>query len=109
MDNESLIPKTSVSNIFYALATLTLVIIALLYFDGIFKPFVVAFLIWFIINQVKLVIDKIKIKGKSLPSAISSTLAFLIIFILTFLVIEILVNNLEGIVASMPDVYCQSE
>ena len=102
MDNESLIPKTSVSNIFYALATLTLVIIALLYFDGIIKPFVVAFLIWFIINQVKLAIEKIKIKGKSLPSAISSTLAFLIIFSLTFLVIEILVNNLEGIVASMP-------
>ena len=103
MENESLIPKTSVSNIFYAFATLTLVIIALLYFDGIFKPFVVAFLIWFIINQVKLSLQKIKIKGKSMPSALCSILAFLIIFILTFLIVELLVNNLEGIAASMPE------
>ena len=35
MENESLIPKTSVSNVFYALATITLVIIGLLYFENI--------------------------------------------------------------------------
>ena len=103
MENESLIPKTSVSNIFYVFATITLVIIGLLYFQNILQPFVVSVLIWFIINQVKLSLEKIKIGGKSMPSALSSILAFLIIFILTFLIVELLVNNLEGIAASMPE------
>ncbi len=103
MENSSLIPKTSSSSVFFSFATITLAIIGLLYFDGILKPFVVAFLVWFIINQVKLAIEKIKINGKSLPSAISSTLAFLIILIVTFLIAEMLIRNLEGIVASMPE------
>lgn len=103
MENESLIPKTSMSNTFFVIATITLVIIGLIFFDNILKPFVISFLIWFIINQLKLAIEKIKIKGKTMPPAISGTLAFLIIFIVNFMVIELLVKNIEGIVASMPE------
>lgn len=103
MENESLIPKASASNVFYVLATISLFIVGLLYFQNILQPFVVSFLIWFIINQVKLFLGKIKIGGKSMPSALSSILAFLIIFILTFLIVELLVKNLEGIASSMPE------
>ena len=103
MENESLLPKTSASSIFYALASLTLVVIALIYFESIFKPLVIAFLIWFIIHQIKLSIGKIKIKGKALPHFIASTLAFLLIFLVLYLVVELLIINIEGIVASMPE------
>jgi predicted PurR-regulated permease PerM len=85
------------------LASLTLVIIGLIYFEGIIKPFVVAFLIWFIINQLKLTFEKIKIKGKPLPSAVSSILALLVIVVITYLIINLLISNIEGIAASMPE------
>lgn len=103
MENESLIPRTSVSSIFYALASLTLVIIGLLYFASIFKPLVIAFLVWFIINQLKVSLGKIKIKGKPLPGSIRSVLAFLIIFVVIYLIAELLIKNIEGIAASMPE------
>jgi predicted PurR-regulated permease PerM len=103
MDNNSLIPKLSAPGIFYALASITLVIIGLLYFDSILKPFLVAFLIWFVINQIKLSLGKIKIKGKSLPSFIRSTLAFVSIFFILYLIVELLIINIQGIAASMPE------
>ncbi|MBE9485332.1 MAG: AI-2E family transporter [Bacteroidetes bacterium] len=103
MENESLIPKMSSSSIFYALASFTLVVIVLIYFGSIFKPIVIAFLIWFIINQLKLSLGKIKIRGKSLPSLMRSILAFIIIFLILSLVVELLIQNIEGIVATMPE------
>lgn len=103
MENESLIPKISLSSIFYTLASLTLVIIGLFYFSSIFKPLVIAFLIWFIINQLKLSLGKIRIRGKALPSLLRSILAFIIILLVLYLVAELLIKNIEGIVASMPE------
>ncbi len=103
MENSSLLPKVSKSSVFYSFATITLVIIGLLYFDGIFKPLVISFLIWFIINQLKFVIQKIKINGKSLSPVLSSTVAFLFIIIIILLIAEMLIRNIEGIVGSMPE------
>lgn len=103
MENESLIPKISLSSIFYTLASLTLVILGLLYFSSIFKPLVIAFLIWFIINQLRLSLGKIRIKGKALPSLLRSILAFIIILLVLYLVAELLIKNIEGLVASMPE------
>lgn len=103
MENESLLPKTSSSSIFFALASLTLVILGLIYFSGILKPLVIAFLIWFVISQLKTTLKKIKIKGRILPSFFRSLLAFLIIFGTVYLVAELLIINIEGIVASMPE------
>ena len=103
MENESLIPKISLSSIFYTLGSLTAMIIGLLYFSSIFKPLVVAFLIWFIINQLKLSLGKIRIKGRALPSLLRSILAFIIILLVLYLVAELLIKNIEGIVASMPE------
>jgi predicted PurR-regulated permease PerM len=102
MENETLIPKMSMSSAFYSFATLALIIAGLLFFEGIFKPFVVAVLIWFIIEKIKLSIEAIKIKGKSCPPFISSTLALLIIILISLLISELLIRNLESIVASMP-------
>ncbi len=103
MENESIIPRTSASSIFYSLASIALVIVGLIYFAGIIKPFVIAFLVWFIINQLKEALGKITIKGKSLPGGFRSMLAFLIIFMLSYLVAELLIINLEGIAVLMPE------
>jgi len=103
MGKESLLPKSSSSSIFFALASLTLVILGLIYFSGILKPLVIAFLIWFIISQLKSSLKKIKINGKILPSFVRSILAFMIIFGVLYLVAELLIVNIEGIVASMPE------
>ncbi len=103
MENESLLPKTSASSIFYSFASLTLAVLGLIYFEDILKPIVIAFLIWFIINQLKLSMGKIKIKGKVLPHFVANLLAFLVIFIVLYLVVELLIMNIEGIVASMPE------
>ncbi len=102
MENESLIPRTSASSIFYSLASIALVIMGLIYFANIIKPFFIAFLIWFIINQLKEALGKITVKGKQIPGGIRSMLAFLIILMLSYLVGKLLASNLENIAASMP-------
>jgi len=103
MEKESLLPQMRISSVFNTLAALTLAIIGLIYFGSIFKPLVIAFLIWFIINQLKVSLGKIKIAGRAMPSVIRSILAFAIIFIIIYLVAEVLIVNIEGIVASMPE------
>ncbi len=103
MENESLLPKVTSSSAFFTLATLTLVILGLIYFSGILKPLVIAFLFWFIISQLKHSLAKIKIKGKALPSLVRGILAFVIIILVLYLVAELLIINIEGIVASMPE------
>ncbi len=103
MENESLLPQPKGSSIFFALSSLTLIILGLIYFSGILKPLVIAFLIWFIISQLTSALKKIKIKGQVLPSFIRSILAFAIIFLVLYLVAELLIVNIEGIVASMPE------
>jgi predicted PurR-regulated permease PerM len=102
MENESLLPRTGLSSVFFALASLTLVIIGLIYFSGILQPLVIAFFIWFIINQLKESMRKIKIKGKELPGIVRSILAFTLIFVIVFLIAELLIVNIEGIAKSMP-------
>jgi AI-2 transport protein TqsA len=103
MEKEPLIPKTNISSIFYSLASITLVISGLIYFNDILKPVIIAFLVWFIISQLKALIGKIEIKGKSLPNIVSNILAFIIIFLIVYFVAQILMSNLEGIVESMPE------
>ena len=102
MENETLIPKTSTSSVFYSFATIALVIAGLLFFEGIIKPLVVAVLIWFIINKIKLSIETIKIKGKSCPPFISSSLALIIVILISFFISELLIRNVEAIATSMP-------
>jgi len=103
MENESLLPKVTSSSAFYTLASLTLVILGLIFFSGILKPIVIAFLFWFIISQLKHSLARIKIKGRALPSIVRGILAFLIILLTLFLVAELLIVNIEGIVATMPE------
>jgi AI-2 transport protein TqsA len=103
MENQSLIPKMTTASIFYALASLTLVVLGLIYFSGLITPFVIAVLITFIINELTRKLGKIKINGKKFPAFFRSILAFVIIIGVIYAIVELLIMNVEGIVAAMPD------
>ena len=103
MENETLLPDTDAATIFYTLASLTLAVIGLIYLESILKPLIIAFFVWFIIHRVKLLLDKINIVGKHLPSMINNILALLIIAGIIYLITELVIVNLEGLVQSMPE------
>jgi AI-2 transport protein TqsA len=97
-----LIPKPNLANIFYVLGILVIVIFTITYFSNLFKPLVIAFLLWFIINQLRISIRRIKIMGKSLSPFTSNVLSYLIIFFVSYLAAKLLMSNIEGIIESMP-------
>ncbi len=101
-DQKSLLPKASRASTFYVLGSIALVTTGLIYFDNIFKPFILALLLWFIIYQIKLTTDRIKIRGRSIPSIASGILAFLLIFIVIFIIVEVVIINVEDILVQMP-------
>jgi len=103
MNKETLVPKNKASTGFFVLGTITIVILGLVKLETLLKPLIIAGLIWFIINQLKLSIEKISIKGRSIPRVVAGAFAILIIFIIIYLIIELLILNLEGIVSSMPE------
>ena len=103
MENGTSLPKSNVAVIFYILASLTLAVIGLIYLESILKPLIIAFFVWFIIHRVKLLLDKININGKHLPSFVNNILALLIIAAIIYLTTELVIRNLEGLVSSMPE------
>jgi len=103
MQNESLLPRPKSATIFYVIATIFLVITALIYFDSIIKPIVIALFIWFVISQLKISIRKIKIGGKSVSILGSNIIAFIIIVLCMYLGGELLIRNIEGLAKSMPE------
>jgi predicted PurR-regulated permease PerM len=103
MEKETIIPKVTMQGLFFTLAVIAISVFALMYFEGIFKPIVIAFLIYFIINQLKNTFGRIRIGGKQPPHLVSNIFAFLIIFLVLYGVVELFIINLEGIVASMPE------
>ena len=103
MENESLIPKMNTPTVFFTLAAIAISISGLIYFSGILKPLVMAFLVWFVINQLKITIGKIKIRNKTLPPIICSISSFIIILLTMYLSGTFLIYNIQGIIASMPE------
>ncbi len=102
MSDNSAIPSIKGSSIFYSLGSITLCIIGLLHFEEIFKPLVIAFLIWFIINELKIYIGKIKIGGFSLPPKACGLMSILLIVSVIFLAGRLVMKNVEGIALAMP-------
>jgi predicted PurR-regulated permease PerM len=103
MDKESLIPKVTASSLFFSLASLTLLVFSLIYFEGIFKPLVIALIVWLLIKYVKDLLGKISIKGRMLPSSLRTILAMLVILGILYGVVELLIRNIEDIIASTPE------
>jgi predicted PurR-regulated permease PerM len=102
-DNNSLLPKVSSASLFYTLAAIILVVIILIYFETIIKPIFIAMIIWFLIKQLKDGIGRIRVKGRALPGWLRSILALLVILIFFYSIIELLIINIEMIVAAAPE------
>jgi len=102
MKNESN-SNISSSAIFYSLASIALVIAGLFYFANIIKPFIFAILVWFIIVQLRDALGKITIKGSALPGWVRTVLSCLIIFILGYLIAELLIRNLMDMAVYVPE------
>ncbi len=98
----SMVPRPSMASTFYVLGSIALVTSGLIYFDSIFKPFVVALLVWFIIYQIKLITDKITIRGVRIPSLVSSILSSTVIMATLFVFVELIIWNVQEIAASIP-------
>lgn len=102
MSHDSIIPQIKGSGVFFALASLALCILGLMYFEEIFKPLVIAFLIWFIINELKIYIGKIKFGSFSLPYWACNLLSIGLIVTIVGLGGTLVIKNVEGIALAMP-------
>jgi len=81
---------------------MAIVIFCLNYFSNFLQPIVVAIMIWYSIYELKRFLAKIKIKQKPLPPWLLTIFAFLIIFLISVGIFEILTLNLELIIGKSP-------
>lgn len=75
-----------------------LVVVCFIYFATFFQPLVLALMIWYFIYAMKDYGRRVKIKKRSLPEWVLTTLAFILIILITYVVIEIVTYNLELII-----------
>ena len=102
MEKETLSNKPEISTVFFALGSITIFILALVYLENIIKPIVIAALVWFIIKVLKQLLGKIRIKGKSLPGFWLGVFAMIIILLVIAAIFEILSYNIEQISDQAP-------
>ena len=103
MENETLLRKPTLKGVFYAFGALTIIILGLIYFDGIIKPFVVAVLFWYVIKALKDAYGKISIRGKHLPRWWRGFFAILTIGLIVFGIFELISINVEQMSTAAPD------
>lgn len=102
MEKETQLNRLEISNVFFALGSLTIFILALIYLENIIKPIVIACLVWFIIKVLKQLLGKIRIKGKSLPGFWLGIFAMIIILLIITAIFEIISYNVEQISDQAP-------
>ncbi|MBX2980303.1 MAG: AI-2E family transporter [Flavobacteriales bacterium] len=76
--------------------------VILSYTKAVLLPFVLAFMIWFLIRQVQQLMSKVRIGGKQVPLWLRGSLAFLTIFLTLGLVATLLMNNIKGVTELLP-------
>lgn len=94
--------SSKVANIAYWLISMVAMIVILWFGKNILIPFVLALILWYLKRQLRSLIGKIKIKGKSLPPRLEHTVAFLFIFILLAINVEIIYISIQGIGEAIP-------
>ncbi len=94
--------SSKVANIAYWLISMVAMIVILWFGKNILIPFVLALILWYLKRQLRSLIGKIKIKGKSLPPRLEHTVAFLFIFILLAINVEIIYVSIQGIGEAIP-------
>ncbi len=92
----------------YWIIIITGIIFAMIYFQAILQPFILAIVFWYFIKEVRVLLGKIRIKGKSMPRWLRGTIAMLVMLAVIGSVSELLVSNIEQIIKKIPE-YSQTE
>lgn len=75
-----------------------LVVVCFIYFATFFQPLVLAMMIWYFIYAMKDYGRRVKVRQRRLPEWVLTTLAFVLIVLIIYVVIEIVTYNLELII-----------
>lgn len=84
------------------LIVLAIVVFCLVYFSNFLQPIVIAGMIWYAVYELKRLFGKVSIKNRRLPNWLLTILAFVIIFLVTIGIYEIVVINLNLIIEKSP-------
>ncbi len=82
---------------------ITAILVMLIYFQEILKPFILALVFWYFIKETRIFLGKIKLKGKSMPRWIRGTIALIFMLVVIGSIGELLVSNIEQIVRKIPE------
>lgn len=80
-----------------------LVVVCLIYFATFFQPLVLAGMIWYFIYALRNYGRKVRIGKRQMPEWLLTTLAFVVIVLIIYVVIEIVMRNLELIIVRLPE------
>ncbi|MDV3309960.1 MAG: AI-2E family transporter [Cyclobacteriaceae bacterium] len=82
---------------------IALVVVCLIYFATFFQPLVLAGMIWYFIYALRDYGRRVRIGQRRLPEWLLTTLAFVVIILIIYVVIEIVMRNLELIIGRLPE------
>ena len=85
------------------LTIIGLVLAFLIYFKSVLITFMIALIFWFIIREIGLLVERIKIGGRHLPQWVGGLLALIAILAILFGIGEIIVLNANQIAAKAPE------
>jgi len=88
----------------YTYATIVFIAGVFILYIGksILMPLVLATICWFIIKEILFILNKIQIKGKTIPLFLQNCLAFLVVIGTFFIVGSVLMNNAENLQDNIP-------
>jgi len=88
---------------------IAMVMLALIYGQSLFVPFIIALLTWFVVKKTRNSIDKIKFARKYIPKWLKTLIASIIVFGVLSITGEVLTYNIEGIVQAYSTYASNSE
>jgi len=94
----------NVRNAFSSLGILLISVVGLVYFEGVIKPIIVAIFFWFIIKELRHLLGRLRINGKTLlPGFWSGLSALFVIALVIFGIFELLSVNAQLISEQAPE------
>ncbi|HEY8510316.1 MAG TPA: AI-2E family transporter [Cyclobacteriaceae bacterium] len=81
----------------------SLIVVCLIYFATFFQPLVLAGMVWYFIYAFRDYGRRVRIGKRRLPEWLLTTLAFVFIILIIYVVIEIVMRNLELIIVRFPE------
>lgn len=86
----------------YTLVASIAIVVVLIYLKSILIPFVFAVIVWFLIREVKVLINRSRFGAEKLPNWIKNLVAFAAILGVIVVVSKLLANNVEQMSHSLP-------